>query len=174
MKRRTSLFAQLALPAILFGAAPATGFALDREFGAVVHHVESYYNAHRNHSFVLWFAGMVVKFWHPYGVNSLRLAVFEEQDFSASRNDEKFNEILRKKLRPEWQPIVRVYSRRTGERSYIYAAERGDDIEFFIVTLEENEAVVMKVKLDPAKMDLDQRLEHPQNFGKSFAGRSKE
>lgn len=137
------------------------GWARDREFSAAVHHIESTYHVHRSHRFLMWGVGMIVKVAHPEGVSSLRLAIFEDQKFSGAGDDMQFTSLLEKSLRQTsdefgteaWQRMVRVWSRHEGERTYIYARPRGNDLELFIVALETDEAVVLKLRMNPDKLD---------------------
>jgi hypothetical protein len=136
--------------------------ARDREFSAAVHHIERTYHVHRNHRFLMWGVGMIVKVARPEGVRSLHIALFEDQKFSGIGDDMQFTSLLEKALARSaaqhgvtevWQPFVRVWSRRDGERTYIYARPRGNDLELFIVSLESDEAVVLKLRMNPDKLD---------------------
>ena len=49
--------------------------------------------------------------------------------------------------------MVRSYSRRTGEHSFIYARNDGKDLKLLIVNVQPNEAAVIQVKLDPEKFE---------------------
>jgi Ca-activated chloride channel family protein len=62
-----------------------------------------------------------------------------------------------------WQPFVRVYSRRSGERTYIYAKQSGKDVQLMMATIEAREAVVMQVKLNPDT--LAKWMEKPDQMG---------
>ncbi len=151
MRKKTSLRpAFLAVAFILL--APLNSASWDREFGAVVRHIHATYHGHRTDRFLFWFAGVVLKFWHPYGVKSLRIALFEDLNFNGAGSDDRMNVIMSQPLLHNWQPLVRVWSRRDKEFVYIYARERDKDTEFFIVTLDEDEAVVLKTKFDPNRL----------------------
>ena len=147
-----ALAASLALPAA----------ARDREFSAAIHHIERTYHVHLNHRFMMWGVGMIVKVAHPEGVRSLRLAIFEDQRFPGIGNDQEFTSPLENSLHRGWQPFVRVWSRRDNERTYIYARPRGNDLELFIVSLEPDEAVVLKLKMNPDK--LDEMMDEPKRI----------
>ncbi len=138
------------LVAILGNAASAS----DRVFNNVVHHIESRYHVHRQGRFVMAFAGLVVKCSHVAGVKNFKAAIFENQRFVNSESDTEFEQVMRSALEQEkgWQPIVRSFSYKTGEHTYIYAQYMGKDMKLLVATLESNEAVVVQVKLDPDKM----------------------
>ena len=68
-KRTLAAFAPIFL-LVALGAAPAE--ARDKEFGLLVHHLESTYHAKRSHRFLMGFAGLVVRVWRPYGVRGFQ------------------------------------------------------------------------------------------------------
>ena len=154
MRRRNrwnkSTSAGIVLLAVLAVSAPVQ--ARDKEFGLLVRHVESYYHAKRSHRFLLGFAGLVVRVWRPEGVRGFRIALFEDQDFSAARSDHDFPAVVGAGLRDGWQPLVRVYSRREGEHTVIFAKGMGNDLKLLIATVEPREAVVMEMRLNPDKL----------------------
>ncbi len=168
MKRRSSsssLGLGAAAVLLLSSSAPAV-HAGDKEFGQVVHHIESYYHARRSNRLLFGFVGVVVQFWHPYGVKSLKMALFEDHNFSGSVHDDEFSGIVQGALSQQWRPLVRVWSRRNSERTYIYAADAGPkskDIKLLIVTLDQSDAVVLKLKVDPDR--LAQMMDEPDSMG---------
>ena len=132
--------------------ATQTSFAKD-DFGTIVQHIEAQYHVHRQHRFVMGMAGFVVKFYHFAGVKSLKGAIFENQPFLDAGADNRLDEIIRGATNSGWQPMVRSWDRRSGERTYIYAQDLGKDMKVLVITLEQNEAVVLQVKVDPRKLD---------------------
>ena len=150
---------------VLWSFCPEEARAAD-DFGRIVHHIEARYHVHRNHRFVLAFAGLVVKFWHVGGVKSLKAAIFEDQAFLRNAADTNFDEIVHKATNSGWQPVVQSYSRRSGEHTYIYSRISGKDMRLLIVNLEPREAAVLQVKVDPDK--LMKFMDDPELFGKQF------
>ena len=145
--------------AVLFLAACAavslgtdTAFAYD-DFGRMVHHIESTYHVHRSNRFVLGCAGLVVKFWHVGGVKNLKVAMFEDQHFALRADDVKIDEIASHAMENGWQPMVRSFSRRSGEHNYVLVRQEGKDLKMLILNLEPNEANVVQVKVDPEKLE---------------------
>lgn len=59
----------------------------------------------------------------------------------------EFEKAVQNALKDDWRPFVRVWSKRDGERTSIYAREHGNNVSLFIVTIEQTEAVVMEVKM---------------------------
>jgi hypothetical protein len=151
----------LTLVPILATSLTLPAAARDREFSAAVHHIESTYHVHRNYRFLMWGVGMAVRVAHPEGVRNLRIALFEDRNFSGIGDDRQFTSLLEKSLdraaaehRSEpWQRMVSVWSRHDNEWTYIYARPRGSDFELFIVSLEPEEAVVLKLRMNPDKLD---------------------
>ena len=154
MKRnKLNVFAVLFLTAcVAFACGTDTAYAYD-DFGRMVHHIEATYHVHRSHRFLLGCAGFVVKFWHVGGVKSLKLAAFEDQQFTVHQDDGKIDEIARHAIENGWQPVVQSFSHRSGEHNYVLARTEGKDLKLLILNLESNEANVVQVKVDPKKLD---------------------
>lgn len=148
MKRnRNTLVGGLTCLLLFSGAAPSASARDD--FDAVVRAIESRYHAKRISPFLMRVAGLAIKVARPEGVKDLRVAVFEDQDFSPRAGDAEFDKAVRSILERSWSPLVRVWSRRDGERTQIYSRPSGEDVELFIVTIEPDEAVVMEVRISP-------------------------
>lgn len=154
----SSRWNKLNIFAVVFFAACVTiglgsDFLYADDFGRIVHHIEASYQVHRNHRFAMGFAGLVIKFWHVAGVKSFKGAIFEEQHLDGTDTDAKLDEIVARASRSGWQPMVRSFSRRTGEHTYVYAQDAGKDLKLLVVSVEQNEAAVIQVKLDPDKLE---------------------
>jgi len=122
------------------------------DFGRIVHHIEAEYHVHRNYRFLMSFAGVVVKCTHIAGVTTLKTAIFEDQQLPGSEMDTRLDELVQRAGAPGWQPLVKSFSRRNGEHTYIYAQANGNDMKLLLVTVEPNEAVVMQLKINPVKL----------------------
>lgn len=150
-RTRLNTFAALFLTGcVAFSLGTETVFADD--FGKIVRHIEVNYHVHRNHRFILAFAGLVVRVWHVGGVKSLKAAIFEEQHLDATDADGRLDEIVQSAGEHGWHPLVKSYSRRSGERAFIYGKQEGNDMKLLIVNLEPNEAAVLQLKVDPDKL----------------------
>ncbi len=137
---------------VIFSLWPSDVFA-DDDFGNIVHHIEVRYNVHRNYRFLMGFSGLAVKVWHGSGVKDVKIALFENQHFLQSAFDSELDELVQAAGKSGWQPLVKSYSRRRGEHSYIYAKTEGKDLKLLIVNEEPAEAEVVQVKLDPSKLE---------------------
>ncbi len=154
MKRnKLTIFAAVFCAAsIVFNLGSDTVFASD-DFTSIVHHIEANYHVHRNHRWAVGFAGLVVKFWHVAGVKNFKGAIFEDQHLENTATDQKLDEIVLRAGESGWQPMVKSYSRRTGEHAFVYAKPEGHDLKLLIVSVEPNEAAVIQVKVDPDKLN---------------------
>jgi hypothetical protein len=152
MKKSKLFLAVLSLAAsVSFFTLPQPAFAKD-DFGKIVHHIEVNYHTHRHYRFVMGLAGFTFKVSHFAGVKSFKGAIFENSEFAASGSDMRFDQVIRGAMDSGWQPLVQSYDRRSGERTYIYAQNQGKDLRVLVVNLEPTEAVVLQVKVDPAKL----------------------
>lgn len=122
------------------------------DFGSIVRRIEAEYHVHRNYRFLMAFAGAVVKCTHMGGVKVFKAAIFEDQHLSGTELDNRLDELVQRAGSFGWQPLVRSFSRRSGEQTYIYAQASGNDMKLLLVSVEPNEVVVMQVKIDPVKL----------------------
>jgi hypothetical protein len=122
------------------------------DFGRIVRHIEAQYHVHRNYRLLMAFAGVVVKCTHIGGVKVFKAAIFEDQHLSGTELDNRLDELVQRAGSSGWQPLVRSFSRRGGEHTYIYAQASGNDMKLLLVSVEPDEAVVMLMKIDPVKL----------------------
>jgi len=154
---------------LVFALNSETVFAYD-DFSQIADHIEASYHVHRNYRFAMGFAGLVVKCWHVGGVKSFKGALFEDQHLN-SVSDATLDEIVQHASQSNWRPVVRSYSRRSGDHTYIYAQDAGKDPKLLIVNVEPNEAAVIQVKVDPAKLDefLNENMGNGRHMHKAMA-----
>src|SRR5262245_22634952 len=136
-------------------------------FKDIVNHLETKYRAKKVRIPLLGLANFAVKIVRPAGVKGFKLAVFENQDFTLRDGDEPFEVVMRTAYDNEWQPLVRVTSKRGSQsRVLIYSRNAGKDVQFALLVLEAREAVVIEVKFNP---DAAVRfLENPKIMGISI------
>ncbi|HEX5432640.1 MAG TPA: hypothetical protein VFY05_00250 [Candidatus Angelobacter sp.] len=141
-----------ALAAVFFACCVALtftpGVVYADDFGRIVHQIEASYHVHRNYPFLMGCAGFIAHFWHVGGVKSLKLAIFEDQHLDGANTDTKLDEIIQRASRSGWQPMVRSYSRRSSERTYVYRQPAGKDFKLLVIHVESNEAEVIQVKVN--------------------------
>lgn len=122
------------------------------DFGRIVGHIEADYHVHRNYRFLISFAGVMVKCTHVGGVKALKMAIFEDQHLPGTELDDRLDELVQFAGSSGWQPLVRSFSRRSGEHTYIYAKADRNNMKLLLVSVEPDEAVVIQVKIDPKKL----------------------
>jgi hypothetical protein len=155
MKRNRNLFRIPLVASVLcflMISAPQPAGARDKEFGLLVHYVESHYHAHRQFRFLLGFASFAVNVVRPYGAKGIRLAMWQNRGFSADENGLDFPAVVKAGLAQGWQPMVRVWSRRNGENVVVFARPDGKDMKLLVATVDENEAIVVQVKINPDEL----------------------
>jgi hypothetical protein len=118
------------------------------EFEALVRNMESHYGSKKTYIPLLGFANFLVKIARPAGTKDFKLAVFEDVDWRRHPSAEHLEMFL-----PHgWKPFVRVVSNKKGERVHIYSRQSHRDHELTIATFERDEAVIVRVRLDPDRL----------------------
>lgn len=135
-------------------AVPAQG--RDHEFGQMVRYVEGHYHAKRQYRVLMVFAGLAVKIaGRSYGVKGLKLAMWENPRLRLNGNGFDFVEVVHAGLSQDWQPLVRVWSKRDGEWTMIFskpAGKQGKDLKLLIANVDNEDAVVMEARLNPDRL----------------------
>lgn len=147
-----------------FAAVPTTN-AKKNDYAAVVNHLKTKYQAKKVKIPLMWLARFAVKVVRPAGVKSFSVTMFEDLRFSRETLDEEMQAAMRKSLDADWSPIFRVRSR-AGEQVYMYMRESGSDIKIMLVTIEQNQAAVVRATFSPDK--LAEFIENPKVFGISL------
>lgn len=163
-KRKRYFIYALALALLLSGSQRAAR-AKDPAFDAITKHLKAEYKAKKRGIPLMGLARFAVKLIHPAGVKSIKVAIFEELNHAPAAGNNELNAIMRNSLGPEWQPLVRFRSR-DGEQMYVYAAEERSNINLLVVTIDDTDAIVARVKLSPEK--LKSFVENPKILGISL------
>ncbi len=135
----------LALSGLLL--APAAGRAGDREFHAIVERIQAHY--HKRPMRFMGLLSFIANRVQPEGIRNIRLAIFEGLDSSRHPAAPDLDTFMQGIAGAEFRPFVRVRSRRDGEQTFVYAKGSGRDLELLVVTLDQDEACVVKMKVDP-------------------------
>ncbi len=176
MTRLTRLVRRAALFTMMIALLVSPSFfalAKGKGFKDVVKHIETNYGAKKVRIPFLGLANFAVKLIRPAGVKGFKLAVFEDQNFSAREGAASFDAVMREAYDKDWRPMVQVSSKRNGaSHTFIYVRNSGEDVQFALAVLEDREAVVLEVKFNP---DAAARfLENPKimgvSLGKSIRG----
>lgn len=149
MKKLTRLFALILISFLLITPASAK----PNEFKTVVKQIKKQYNARQMRiPLVFGLVGAGARFFTKGAVKGLKIAIFEDQDFSRPLKDNSMESVFTNSFDHNWTPNIRRYSKKTGERTYIYSKEAGKDFQLLITTIEERQAVVVSVKVNPEQM----------------------
>src|ERR1051325_11244957 len=143
MKFCARALAVLSLVAVFYSPAEAKG----DDFDAVVRNVSAACGGKRGRIPFLGLAGFAAKAVRPAGAKSFKLAVFE--DLTRAGDVSGLGAAIGQSLGPEWRPLVRVRSGRGAEQTHVYIREAGDNLKLMIVTLDGEQATVIRAKVNP-------------------------
>lgn len=143
------------------------GRAADREFEQIVKAIESHYGVKPTHIPFLGLGNFLLKTAHPEGVSGFRIAVFEHlDDRDRDRDQGDLDAFMNRLGGSNLHPIVQVYSRQSGESTYIYMGPPGKSTRMLVASIEEREATVVEVKVSTEA--LLQLLRDPNHIGESI------
>ncbi len=149
--------------AITFAAPTAN--AKGGEYKAVVKHLKTKYQAKKVKIPFVWLARFAVSVVRPAGVKSFSVTIFEDLKFSLETLDEEMQTAMRNSFNADWSPILRVRSR-NGEQVYMYMREAGKSVKLAVVTIDKEQAAVIRATLNPDK--LAEFINNPKIFGISL------
>jgi hypothetical protein len=140
---RARRYAALAALLLAF-ALPAPARA--DEFDAVVRNVRAACGGKKVRIPFLGLAGFATKLVRPAGVKSFKLAVFE--DVRREGDLSGLGAAIGQSLGPEWRPLVRIRAGRGAEQTHVYVREAGENLKLMIVTLDGEQATVVRAKIN--------------------------
>jgi hypothetical protein len=128
------LFATVALP-------------LHADFNAVARALDAQDGVSRRWIPFLGLARAVVWVVRPQGVRDLQLVTFRS-DGDVDPHD--LQQIMQTKAGPGFKPLVQVWSRRSGDWSFIYAkpSPEGNRIELMVLSHDNEDTVLVRVDVD--------------------------
>jgi hypothetical protein len=166
---RIGVAAALSLIALAAAARPAE--AGDREFDAVVRHIETTYKTKRVRIPLMGLARLAFRIAKPEGVKSFKLATFENLSTPNPSEAARLGQVLRGSLDAAWLPLLRVRTRGGDEQTFIYLREDKRDVRLLVVSVESAAATVVRVRVgretlarwmnDPARAG----IKLPENWG---------
>lgn len=150
MNRRLAAIALAA--ALLFVAAPARA-----DFNSLTRAMQTQLGAKPVWIPFFGVARMFIRMLEPSGVHDIQLAVWENKGRLGPVDAQA---LLKAHAGQGFSPLVRTTSKRgNGEQAFIYARPQKDNrIELLILALEPDEAVAVRVVVDPEKVTAD--LDH--------------
>jgi hypothetical protein len=95
----------------------------------------------------LGLARVVVRSVHPEGVHDFQLAVFEGGEHL---DPEKVKAQMARLAGPGYVPVVRAWSKKRGEFSFVYMRPRNDDdtVEMLVLAHDDEETALVRVVVD--------------------------
>ena len=126
---------------------PAPARAKEGDFDAVVRNVKAACGGRRVRIPFLGLASFATKVVRPAGVKSFKLAVFEGLEKAGDAAG--LGAAVGRALGPEWRPLLRARSRREGGQAHVYVREAGDDLKLMIVTIDGDQATVIRARVNP-------------------------
>ena len=145
MTRLSSPIVLAALLIIVVFSSPAAARADD--FDSVVKNVRAACGGKKVRIPFLGLAGFATRIVRPAGVKSFKLVVFE--DLTRAGDVSGLGAAIGQSLGPEWRPLVRIRSGRGAEQTHVYVREAGDNLKVMIVTLDGDQATVIRAKVNP-------------------------
>lgn len=165
MLLRKNLLIALACLLLLFTFAAPDANAKGNEYKTIVKHLKTKYKAKKVSIPMMWLARFAVKVIRPAGVQSFSFTAFENLQFSNQTLDAEMQAMLKNSFGKEWSPVFRVRSR-DGQQAYMYMSEAGDSVKMTLVTIDKNQAAVIRARFKPEKFA--EFLDNPKIFGISL------
>ncbi len=120
----------------------------DATFGSVVARLERSLGIHQQCVPMMGLASFLVRVARPAGVSEFRLAIFDSVSTRHDGAAQAFRREVEQATRGEWSPLIRVTDRRSGELTSIAAQQVGKRMKLLVAVVDEDNAVVMEVKVD--------------------------
>jgi hypothetical protein len=169
MMNKKRLLARILITVSLVSLAPAVALGGDESFSSVIKHLKKNYHA-KQQGFLgaMMIARFAVKVIKPAGVKNFKMVYLKDLDYSHAESPERghFHAFIRDAIDPKWAPLVEYSSPRERQWSYVYVTRENEDVKLLVVTLQQQNAVVMQTKFSPAK--LVEFMNNPQIMGISL------
>jgi hypothetical protein len=119
------------------------------DFDAVVKGIESHYGVRRISPHLMGFASFLAQpaMWGS-GVGRLKIAAFESGNRTFAPSMLELDQVMHASLDPQWQPFVRVESRRDGEAVVIYSIARDNHMTMLIGSVERGSISLVQIRID--------------------------
>ncbi len=163
VKKKIVIALTLLILAFTFTTPPAN--AQGGEYSKIVNHLKTKYQAKKVKIPFMFLARFAVSVVRPAGVKSFSVTLFEDLKFSKESLDVEMQSAMRKSFSADWSPIFHVRSR-DGQQVYMYMREAGKSVKIALVTIDKNEAAVIRATFSPEK--LAEFINDPKIFGISL------
>jgi hypothetical protein len=164
MLLKKKMLTVLALSLFVSTLSPAA-IAKPTEYDLVIRHLKTKYKAKKVGIPFMSLARAIVAVARPAGVKAFKITVFKGLQFSRENLDREMQAALRETFSAEWIPILRIRSRE-GQQAYMYMRESGQDIKINLVTIDKENAAVIRATFNPDK--LIEFMNNPKVFGISL------
>ena len=173
---RTRKIRTIAALIIVVCATAYSSGAKSDDFGSVVKMIEQFY--HVKHQGIPFLAKAGMKAATTAArikggtarrlaeAGSIKLAVFEDQEFNSAGRLTQFRSSLNAALVGSWSPLVQTLSATDGTQTYIFLRDATDKFHVLVVTIEQREATVVQVTLSPRNLAL--LMQDPDNMGREI------
>src|SRR5262249_53978474 len=158
-----------------FACAPSV-YAKGDDFNSVVKMIEEFYNVKHQGIPFLAKAGMKAATTAARikggtarrlaEAGSIKLAVFENQEFNTAGRLTQFRSALNDVLVGSWSPLVQTLSASDGTQTYIFLRDASDKFHVLVVTIEPHDATVVQVTLSPKNLAL--LMQDPSDMGREI------
>lgn len=163
---RKQILIAAALLFLLFSLNAPQTQAKGGEYGQIVRHLKTKYQAKKVKIPFIWLARFAVSVARPAGVKSFSVTIFEDLKFSRETLDEEMQAAMRDSFGAEWSSILRVRSR-TGEQVYMYMRDAGkNSVKISLVTISDKQAAIIRATINPDR--LAEFMDNPKIFGISL------
>ncbi|HEY0144251.1 MAG TPA: hypothetical protein VGF48_25420 [Thermoanaerobaculia bacterium] len=140
----------------------AVTLPLYADFGSMARAIDSQRGIRRVWIPFFGLARTLVRVADPQGVHDVQLAVFEG---NGKLNAKQLGELMRQHVGKGFRPLVRAYSKKSGEWSFIYVKPTVKNrFELMILAADQGETVLVRVEVDAEV--LARELDHPIEVGK--------
>ena len=175
---RTKRFAATGMVLLLatLSGVVAPAAAKGDDFNAAVRIIEQFYNVRHKSLPFLARAGMKAATTAARisggqrkriaEAGSVKIAFFEDQDFSSRGRIGAFKSSMNGALMTSWSPLVQTLSPKDEEQTYIYLREENDKFQVLVVTIERREAVVVQATVNPRTLAL--LMQNPAEMGREI------
>lgn len=162
-KRKFLAFASFLM--LVFSFAVSNANAKGNEYDAVCDRLENKFQAKKVKIPFMWLARMAVGVVRPAGVKSFKVTTYTDLQFSRETLDTEMRSVMSEAFSEDWTPILRIRSK-NGEQVYMNMRESGSNVKILLVTINEQQATVVRAKFNPEK--LAEFINNPKIFGISL------
>lgn len=170
MLLRKRILITLTFLALAFAIIVPNTVAKGNEYDAVCNHLKTKYKAKKVKIPFMWLARFAVGIVRPAGVKSFKVTMFRDLQITPETLNEEMKLTMQDSFSEDWSPILRIRNR-DGNQIYMNMRESGDNIKILVVSIDKNDAVVVRAKFNPEK--LAEFVNNPQIFGISIDGNEK-